>query len=123
MSILLWRDISARFEAYSLLRSRSRRAIERVGRVERRDRSIIRTYVHTRPTGHITTAFVPRLEYMLGRRPGPTVGKVAWRNYKIVLRHPKRTMRSNSFFAKRRNAIPAVTTTTVCVHPIYMPFS
>jgi len=42
-------DISPRSGAYSLLRSRSRRAIERVGRAERRDRSIVRTYVHMYP--------------------------------------------------------------------------
>lgn len=66
LSVLLWGDISPHSEAYSLLRSRSRRAIERVGR---ETRSVDRTYIHmyVQPTGRITTAFVPRLEHTVGR--------------------------------------------------------
>lgn len=114
---------STLLEAYSLLRSRSRRAIERVGRVERRDRSIIRTYVHTYSTDR---SYYDRVCTPFGTH-GWSVVDLAPRQAKqrggiIKLCYDTQNAR-RAPTPSRRDAISAVAAATVCVHPIYMPFS
>jgi len=79
--------------------------------VRARVRSLARMYVRTRAYagpiadrscyGRVCTPF--GIIRRVGRRPGPAVGKAARRNYKIVLRHPKRAQQTRPVAQDRRD--------------------